>query len=323
MKTVFIINPAAGKKKNIDGIVGKIRSLSEKENFDTDIYVTQYPGDAARYVREYCEKNGCGRFIACGGDGTFNEVLDGSMGFDNAEIGVMPMGTGNDFCRNFGCSEFFSDINRLVCAGTVRCDALKYTTELDGEKRVGYCANMFNIGFDCNVADMTSEMKKKPFISGSLAYFLSIFVMLVKKKGCEMKLFLDGRKVYDGKLLLTSIANGCFCGGGIKSNPLACVTDGLININIIKNVSRLRFISLLPKYMNGTVLEVKNVQRFITSEKCRKITVLPKNGKMRLCIDGEIVDAGNTEFEILPGAFSFVVPQETNTYKAEIANGKV
>ena len=79
---------------------------------------------------------------------------------------------------------------------------------------------MFNIGFDCNVADMTAKMKKKPLISGSMAYLFSIFAILIKKKGANLKIELDDIVKYEGPLLLTSLANGCFCGGGIKSNPL-------------------------------------------------------------------------------------------------------
>ncbi len=302
MKTVFIINPSAGKKNDITALTESIYNCTSQS--DTVVYLTQEPGDATEYVKAFCRENGGGRFIACGGDGTLNEVLNGVLGFDSAEIGVIPIGTGNDFCRNFGGEYDFFDIPSIVNGTGVSCDAIKYTNS----QGAGYCLNMFNIGFDCNVADMTSDMKKKPFISGSFAYFISILFTLVRKKGASLKIELDGKVRYDGKLLLTSIANGSYCGGGIKSNPLADITDGLININIIKNVSRLRFLSLLPYYMKGTVLEKKGIERFISSEKCKSIKVTPKGGKMRLCVDGEITDADKTTFEIVHNAFTFVLP---------------
>jgi hypothetical protein len=202
----------------------------------------------------------------------------------------------------------FSDIKSQFNEEYVLCDAIRYKGVVNGQNVERYCANMFNIGFDCNVADETSTLKKYPFIKGSLAYFLSIFVMLVKKKGANFKLEIDGREVHNGKLLLTSIANGCYCGGGIKSNPLAEVNDGLININIIKNVSRLRFISLLPYYMKGTFLKLKGIDKVIASEKCSEVVITPECGKIRLCIDGEIVDAGKTRFKALHNAFNFVIP---------------
>ena len=124
----------------------------------------------------------------------------------------------------------------------------------------------------------------------------------------NLKIEVDGKEKHNGKLLLTSIANGCYCGGGIKSNPLASIRDGKINFNIIRNVPRYKFLCLLPFYMKGTHLKLKNIDKIITSEKCFKIKITPIEGNMRLCIDGEIIDAGETVFEICPGLFNFVIP---------------
>ena len=302
MKTVFIINPKAGQGNG--GLAEKIKMTSPV----AEIYITRGVGDAERFVREYCRTNGGARFIACGGDGTLNEVLNGAIDCDDAEIGVIPGGTGNDFCRNFKQSGDFCDILSQINGKTVKCDAIRYTTWVDDEIRRGYCVNMFNIGFDCNVADKTAEMKKKPLISGSAAYFLSILVNLIKKKGANLEIELDGEKVHSGPLLLTSVANGSFCGGGIMSNPLASVQDGLININIVNNVSRMKFIGLLPHYMKGDFLSLKNIEKVITSVKCTKATITPLTGTVRFCIDGEIADMGKTEFEIVHNAFDFVIP---------------
>ena len=172
---------------------------------------------------------------------------------------------------------------------------------------------MFNIGFDCNVADLTATMKKQPLVSGSLAYFISILFTLVRKKCSDLKIKVDDKILHNGKLLLTSVANGSFSGGGIKSNPLASVSDGMININIIKNITRCKFISLLPRYMKGTVLDVKGIEKYIMSKKCKQLDISPKKGTMRICIDGEIIDAGKTKFEICPGAFNFVLPKVPKT----------
>ncbi len=312
MKTIFIINPRAGLGKNVKDIINKINNLA---GFNGEIYITKSVGDATLYVKSYCETYGAARFISCGGDGTLNEVLNGAMGFEDVEIGVIPAGTGNDFCRNFKGYGNFGDILSQITGKSIMCDAIRYKT-LTGEKKVtGYCANMFNIGFDCNVADLKGEIEKKPFLSGPVSYLISIFVTLIRKKGANLKIEMDGKEKYRGKLLLTSIANGCYCGGGIKSNPLALVSDGLININIIKNVSRFKFLYLLPFYMKGNFLKLKNIDKVILSEKCSKIKLTPLDGNMRLCVDGEIIDAGETEFEICHNAFRFVLPQKENAYQ--------
>ena len=227
----------------------------------------------------------------------------------------MPIGTGNDFCRNFPECKYFKNLFAQVNGKTVKCDAIKYITYNDGVKKTGYCDNMLNIGFDCDVADMTDNIKSKKIASGSLAYFISIFVMLVKKKCSSLKIEVDGEVKYNGELLLTSLANGCYCGGGIKSNPYADLTNGMININIIKNLSRLRFIGLLPSYMKGTFLNKKNIEKYIDWYNCKNIKITPNKDKIRVSIDGEINTSEKLEFEIIKNAFNFVIPGEFNKEK--------
>ena len=133
-----------------------------------------------------------------------------------------------------------------------------------------------------------------------------------------MEIELDGRKEHRGPLLLTSLANGCFCGGGIKSNPLASVKDGHININIVYNLSRMRFLKLLPHYMKGTHMNLKNIDDIIHNETCEKVVLTPLNGSMKICIDGEIEDAGKTEFQIVHNAFNFVIPGKYSMQKETV-----
>lgn len=308
MKTVFIINPKAGNGKYIEKLKKEIAEAAEKLKADTEIYITKAIGDATSFVKKYCERFGTTRFIACGGDGTLSEVVNGAAECETAEIGLVPIGTGNDFCRNFTEKDRFFNVEEQISAESKKCDVIKYTTEIDNSKVTGYCINMFNIGFDCNVADMTNKIKKKRFVTGTIAYLISIFAILIKKKGADIKLELDGEEKHKGPLLLTSIANGSYCGGGIKSNPMAEVNDGLLNVNIIYNISRLNFLTKLPFYMKGTHINLKNIEKVIANQKCRKITITPLKEKMRLCIDGEISDAGKTDFEVIHNKLNFIVP---------------
>ena len=131
--------------------------------------------------------------------------------------------------------------------------------------------------------------------------------MLVKKKGASIRIYIDNEKKHSGQLLLTAIANGKFCGGGIKSNPLASVQDGQLSINIIYNISRLNLIHKLPFYMKGTHIKLRGIERYIANRVCKKLLVTPV-GDLQISVDGEIHQAGTTEFESIPGAFTFVVP---------------
>ena len=235
-------------------------------------------------------------------------MLNGAIDNENIAVGLLPIGTGNDFCRNFPEAGDFLDIGAQLQAVSEKCDAIRYTGELAGEEKTRYCANMFNIGFDCNVVDLTATLKTYPLLSGSFAYLMAVGVMMAKKKGANLKVEVDGEVRHDGPLLLTAVANGCFCGGGVKSSPEAKVNDGMMDYNIIRDVKRVEFIKLFPLYAKGTHMSVPGIERIIDTSSAKKITITPNDGTMRLCTDGEIVDAGRVEMEIVPSAFNFLVP---------------
>lgn len=308
MKTIFVVNPNAGQGKKFGKIIDDINGICQKAKSDIGVYVTKAPNDAKLFVNEYCKTNGPARFIACGGDGTFSEVLNGALEFNNVEIGIVPIGTGNDFCRNFSSDASFFDLEKQISGECVKCDAIRYTTKMDNGIKSGYCANMFNIGFDCDVADMTNSIKESTFLGGPLAYLVSIFVNLFNKKVANLEIEIDGSVAHKGEFLLTSIANGCYCGGGLKTNPIAQVNDGLININMVKNISLPRLLKLLPRYINGSYLKIKNIKEIVSSQKCKRVKITSSEKKMKFSVDGEITETGVTEFEIIPAAFSFVVP---------------
>ncbi len=310
MKAVFIINPKAGKGKSESETRDIIGASGVEFGGQTEVYVTKSVGDAEAFSREYCRRNAGEelRLIACGGDGTLNEVLNGAYGCQDAAIGVMPTGTGNDFCRNFPEAGDFMNAKAQLEGETVACDAIKYTATAGPEESTRYCANMFNIGFDCNVADKTAEMKKLPLITGSMAYLLSVVAMLIKKKGADLDIELDGEKKHSGALLLTSLANGLCCGGGIKSNPGASVHDGMIDVNIVQNVPRMRFIKLFPHYKKGTHMQQPDIEKTLTELKCRRAVITARNGAMKLCTDGEISEADRIELEAVHDAFRFIIP---------------
>lgn len=313
MKTIFVLNPKAGKGKGLDKIKERIESISKKLGKEAGIYLTKAAGDGEAFARLACEeaeKDGREiRLIACGGDGTLNEVLNGIMGHDCAALGVMPIGTGNDFVRNFEEAGNFMDVEAQLCGRIKRCDAIRYRGLLDGRNRTRYCANMFNIGFDCNVVDLTSKIKKYPLMNGSVAYLTAVAGMFIRKKGANLRIEVDGQVIEDGPVLLTAIANGSFCGGGVKGLPRASVDDGIMDINIIYNVSRMDFLKKFPYYAKGTHLELPDIDDILYCSRCKEVTITPLDGKMRLCTDGEIVDAGKVHMEVVPGAFNFVVPK--------------
>ena len=315
MKTIFIINPKAGTGKNLDKRKDEITKMAAELGVEVGFYITKAVGDAEKFARLVCEETKATnpdeelRLVACGGDGTVNEVLNGIMGYKNAVLGVVPIGTGNDFVRNFPENADFLDIGAQLQGYTMKSDVIKYSGVIDGKEQTRYCINMFNIGFDCNVADLTQTLKTYPLLSGSVAYLAAIVGMLVKKKGANLKVELDGEVVENGPLLLTAVANGGFCGGGVNSAPTASINDGMMDVNVIYDITRTKFLKKFPHYSKGTHMELPDIDDFLLFRQCKEAVITPLDGSMRLCVDGEIVDAGEVKMEMMPLAVNVLVPK--------------
>ena len=315
MKTIFIINPKAGTGKNLDKRKDEITKMAAELGVEVGFYITKAVGDAEKFARLVCEETKAAnpdeelRLVACGGDGTVNEVLNGIMGYENAVLGVVPIGTGNDFVRNFPENADFLDISAQLQGYTMKSDVIKYSGVIDGKEQTRYCINMFNIGFDCNVADLTQTLKTYPLLSGSVAYLAAIVGMLVKKKGANLKVELDGEVVENGPLLLTAVANGGFCGGGVNSAPTAAINDGVMDVNVIYDITRTKFLKKFPHYSKGTHMELPDIDDFLLFRQCKEAVITPLDGSMRLCVDGEIVDAGEVKMQMMPLAVNVLVPK--------------
>ncbi len=312
MKTIFVINPKAGAGKGLDKLKNDINAAAAKLGVEVGVYITKAVGDAEKFARLVCSETDPEeeiRLIACGGDGTVNEVLNGIVGHDNAALGILPIGTGNDFVRNFPAESDFTDVESQLQGYLVKSDVIKYSGKLAGKEDTRYCINMFNIGFDSNVADLTQKLKTYPLLKGSLAYLAAVGATFIKKKGANLKVELDGEVVENGPLLLTAIANGGFCGGGVNSAPTASINDGIMDVNVIYDVSRFDFLKKFPHYSKGSHMELPDIGKILLFRQCRKAMITPLDGNMRLCVDGEITDAGEVTMEMMPMAVNVLVPK--------------
>ena len=314
-RNIFILNPCAGQGHADEKLAQEINDAAASLDMDVEIHKTLDVGEATRYVsRILSETPETVRFFACGGDGTLNEVICGAAGHPNAIVGCVPVGTGNDFVRNFPDAGDFRDIKAQLRGEITDIDLMEYQGvleqpgDMEDEVSGGFCANMFNIGFDCNVVDMAAKLKKVPLISGSLAYALGVLVILVRKKGANLRIEFDGEEVHRGRLLLISLANGCFCGGGVKSNPLARLDDGVFDAQLVRNISRSKFVSLFPKYSKGTHLEINGIEKLITYKSVHNVRISSMGEPFRVSIDGEIRSLDRLMVGLQEQCLKFSVP---------------
>jgi diacylglycerol kinase (ATP) len=311
MKNYFIINPNAGRKRKKAALLGRIEQAAAQTGLECEVYFTRSMSDGENFVRKTCNENPdeIFRFFGCGGDGTLNEVVNGICGFDNAVAGNVPLGTGNDFARAFGSLKNFADIKAQLLGNIREVDLIRCTYELDGQRIVRYCDNMINIGFDSNVVAKAAEIRKGGIVTGSAAYLLGVGVILIGKKGADLRIELDNGYVHDGPLLLTAAANGRYCGGGVQSSPESLVDDGMIEVSVIKEISRSKFISLYPSYSKGTHIDRLTAEGILDYHSVRRLKITSNTGTMKVSNDGEIISPHSLELEVVPKAIKFSVPE--------------
>ena len=250
--------------------------------------------------------------FACGGDGTIQEVANGIYGHDNAILGTVPAGSGNDFVRELGKknqnSKDYKDLVRFLGSSDQRVDLIRLSWIEDGKECSRMITNGINIGFDGNTAILAHDLKKLPGVSCTGSYMLAVATNLAKKKGQRLRITADGKNFHTGNLLLATAANGGFCGGGVQSCPNADLTDGLIELLAIKDMTRRRFVSLFPKYQKGQLFQIKGVEDFATYTQAKNIIIEPMLGPtMKFVGDGEIFETGAVRIDIVPNAIRVMV----------------
>lgn len=302
MEHLFIINPAAGKVDRRKELTEKIESV--KTDDKVTVMFTEKPGDATEFVKSYLSKaDDFVRVYSCGGDGTANEVLKGIIGFENCALGVVPVGSGNDFVRSF--EKFTKDDFVNIEAMMFGEDKLIDIMECQGR----YSMNNMSVGFDAAVAKNVDKFKRIPLVSGSLAYKISIVYCLLSKRKHRYRMLTDGKE-YVGKNIKTLLAvagNGKFYGGGIKATPLADFNDGKIEFMHIKTINALKFIFLINTYIKGGHIDNPKFP-FVKHTKCESVS-FESDKDIDIGFDGEIISLKNPTVRIVPNAVRVIVPK--------------
>ena len=241
MRHLFIINPTAGKKKSTRLLEESIRTLSVPH----EVALTRQAGDARRIAREAAESGQAVRIYACGGDGTLNEVVNGAAGYANAAVTNVPIGTGNDFLKIFGkeCRARFSDLEALARGPQTAMDLIDCNGHLG--------IDIVCTGLDARIAVDKDTYNGFPLVTGIGAYAISA-VVNVLLKGIGVPTVVDcGDLHFDGETALVCVCSGRYYGGGFMPVGDNMPDDGLLEVLVVRKVSRLTFFRLVSKYGAG------------------------------------------------------------------------
>jgi diacylglycerol kinase (ATP) len=291
-KTCIILNPSAGSVQHVDEIVARLGRLPNAE-----IRVTGRRGSAARFARTAI-RQGRETIIAAGGDGTLNEVINGiGENVAKARVGLIPLGTGNDFARTIGVpTDLEAAIDLIATKKTRAVDLVRVTSD-----EVRYFVNVSAGGFSGLVDEkLTSEMKKT---WGPLAYLRGAAAALCDLRAYRTTLAFDNSDSLMLDLYNVVVANGRYVAGGRMIAPEASLDDGLLDIVLIPQRPAADLAVLAAQMAMGTHL----TSDAVVFRRAAKLTVNSKPG-MWFNVDGELVGNEPARFEILPRALRFIAP---------------
>ena len=276
MKHLFIINHAAGSRDRTLEYSTAIRTACDARRLNYEIRVSMGPGDCTRIAREAASTGEEVRIYACGGDGTLNEVVTGVVGYHNAAVTMYSGGSGNDFVRMFDDSKSFSDLDRLLDAQESEFDLIKVNDD--------YSLNICSVGLDARIGTDVSNYKRIPLLQGFRAYVVSTIVNVIRGIGEHYVVEVNGETV-DAEQTFVCVCNGRFYGGGFNPVPEADPTDGLLDVLLVKKVSRLQVPGLIGKYKSGRYKELGDVVRHLRTKfiriTCDKPTPINLDGELR------------------------------------------
>lgn len=307
MKHVFVVNPCAGRRDCSDEIAARL----DIAGIEADIYVTSGPRDATRFVGQWLRDHAGEevRFYACGGDGTLNEVVSGVMAAKSegrsVEVACYPCGSGDDFVRYWQGVDF-TDIAALVDGEAVPVDVMRL-----GDR---YCVNTLNYGFEAAVCHTMAAARRVPLLGGSMAYTTGIVASLATGRRNRCRVTVDGELWLDGEVLLLSVANGQYAGGGYHCAPRAVNDDGLLEVMAVTPMSVARFAKLIKYYKNGELLDREELRTLVSYRRGSRVVIDPLRDSY-VATDGEIVPGRRFEAECLHNAVNFVIPTPNSKLK--------
>lgn len=300
-KIKIILNPMADMG-NAWRVARDLRSIT-KEHGGVDWSGTVYPGHAIELAKQ-AGSDGYDLVIAMGGDGTVHEVMNGLMQIPENKrpiLGVVPVGSGNDFAHGINASTTPTEALKRAIHGEPSTVDLGLMTDDHGRQE--YFDNTLGIGFGATVTIRSHQL---PLLRGFLMYLTAVLqTIILDHNPIKMQIETDGEKWEQGVCYLV-LCNGPREGGGFLIAPEAKIDDGMLHFAMIKDVSRLMMLRIVPEVMKGTHGRFKEVKMGT----CKKFSV-SANRPLYIHADGEIFTGPGTDlrkvgFEILPNALRVV-----------------
>ena len=294
-KVLIIYNPVSGTKSN-KAMISQLLNYYKLNNINYFLLKTEYKNHA----KEFCANNSLAEYddlIVCGGDGTFNEVINGVVINKNKKIprlGFLPGGTGNSFMHDLNAVDPNKAINKIIKNNSDTLDILKLTYN----NKTIYSFNIVGWGL---VTDILILAEKMRFLK-SIRYNVASLFYILTAKGKKIKFIIDNNKIYNEKYLFILICNTIHTGKGMKAAPKAKFNDGQLDIVSVKSqISFFQLIKLFTKIFTGKHIH----SPFVDYINAQTINLIPENNEV-LNVDGDARGDTPVKIEILKNKLSII-----------------
>jgi diacylglycerol kinase (ATP) len=309
---LIIVNPSSAAGATGEAWPG-VASVVRQHFGPFEVTFTRRGGEAVE-IAEREARAGRRLVIACGGDGTINEVANGILRAESeAELGLLPSGTGGDFRRTLDIPQRTADAAKALREGETRVmDAGRVTfVNEGGDAESRFFVNVASFGMGGDVIKRVKSREGLPagaarLLGGRLSFAAAALQAAVTFEKPLVRVSLDGGAEARMNVANFCIANARYFGGGMKIAPNAKVDDGRFDVVAVGDVSALTMLANSYRLYLGTHLGMQEVRHALA----RRVRAESADGSVvKLEVDGELAGRLPAEFEILPGALRVRCPR--------------
>jgi len=306
---LFIINPAAKRiKGNVKPIKDAIDAFFAKHDWiNYDVYVSEWCRDSIMYIQQYiAEKpDETIRIHAVGGTGALFEVINSVVGLPNVEVASHPYGKANTFIKYFGArnEKLFFSLTSQVFDTSYLMDIIRCGNNY------GICYGMVGLEAHANVMGEKMIQRGMP---ADFSYVLAGAGMILSGKKLSQNYYIeiDGKEIV-GDFITVIVANTPCYGVNLYPAIDAHPDDGILDVYVVKNASRIKLLRWVPAYIHGNY---RRIPELVTHYRGKKIK-LSSDEVMFMSVDAEHFYGSSIDYEIIPQAIRFVCPMGIDLMK--------
>jgi diacylglycerol kinase (ATP) len=295
-KVLFVVH---GRLQNSQRWKRISQQIANQSQWSCETVYTEYPAHAIELVRSNLEKAKFDAVVACGGDGTLNECVNGIMlAKSNVAVGILSLGTGNDFVKSLRIQGSWNDLLEAIeTRNTLSCDVMR----LKSFESLRYGINVSDIGIGGEVVQRMARDRR--WLGSFLTYQKNIIMSFLSFKSKEVILKFDDEPEFSTNLFMFAMSNASWFGSGLCIDPEAQLNDGLLNVVMVRDISLIDYFGQLKYLRRGYRMQ----HGAVTYRQCQEVNLISPGWPIDC--DGEFIGHTPLSMNIIEGAINILLPK--------------